>query len=73
MRLSQKHDVVESLNDKVVAKAYAINVAFGYEKKIRPDGPSKKIILLQFCPKKYFGPDLKPKPPPPLNIKWIVP
>ena len=32
---------------------------------IRPEGPAKKIILLPFCPKKYFGPDQKPKPPPP--------
>ena len=42
------------------------------KKKIRPEVPAKKIILLRFCPKKYLGPDQKPKPPP-LNIKWTVP
>ena len=35
------------------------------KKIIRPEGPAKKIILLWFCPKKYLGPDQKPKPPPP--------
>ena len=37
------------------------------KKIIRPEGPAKKIILLRYGPKKYFGPDQKPKPPPP----WI--
>ena len=42
-------------------------IAFGYKKKIiRPEGPAKKIILLQNCPKKISWPGKKiPSPPPP--------
>ena len=35
------------------------------KKIIRPEGPSKKIILLWFCPKKILGPTQNPSPPPP--------
>ena len=41
------------------------------KKNIRPEGPAKKLILLQFCPKKIFWPG--PKTQAPLNIKWTVP
>ena len=47
---------------------YVINVAFSYEKIIRPEGRAKKIILLRFWLKKFLGPDKNSKPPPP---PWI--
>ena len=37
------------------------------KKKIWPEGPAKKIILLGFCPKKIFWPGPKTQAPPP----WI--
>ena len=41
-------------------------IAFGYKKKkIRPEGPAKKIILLQNCPKKISWPGKKFQGPPP--------
>ena len=35
------------------------------KKIIRPEGPAKKITLLRYCPKKFFGPRHKSQPPPP--------
>ena len=40
-------------------------IAFGYKKIIRPEGPAKKIILLQNCPKKISWPGKKFQAPPP--------
>ena len=40
---------------------------FDYEKIVRPEGPSKKIILLLFCAEFFFRTGPKVNPPPPLE------